>query len=692
MKPLKRWLLGIGAAGLISMGYLLTKPMRPTEQPNAIQAYPSRTIIAPRSASRPANHGALQKQDHFPRERVTLAPFAALEGVVTEDGRGVKDARVHVAPAYLLGDDHKCLESRLKTTNERGEFSVPVFPGLYDVFVLSADNNFGMQRNISVPGHKVFFSLESRLNLDLVAEGLTNERVALTMTYPALDVKIPGLEKRNNHYRCSNLPDGVYLVDIATNNRRLFQFIAMTKHPLEEKRLIDGDLQLHVNARGLFSPVPTTLVNGKVVDEQTQEPIANAHLTLTHILNPSLRDELVTGSDGVFALKTITGKHQVEISAQNYIPATHVVETSAAQNLIFPLSIGATVMGRLINLGLQPLPDWGVSMLDANGSVGGSRAAVTDNDGLFQFSGYKPSSESLETAVLLAHGTTAFRKNARLEKLDGNAAAYSLGDLVVDFQPCTLKGLVVADGAPVAGAQILLDLENSTPELRRATRYGVVSDQYGRFEFPSLAPEKYVLTALAKGFPEHQESCAISSDQELRILLEKGYALHGIVVDGNGYGLGNTSLVFDGPQRGIRTVTDASGVFSVSPMKKGAYQYFAFNDPREQHGDVVIAGDVHPARLTIQFPHVPMYQAAVRDKETGAPIPFYTVHCLYRTKENGPLHARERKILDVAGMLHYPLGGQFHALSITSDGYRRAQLSYDPDKERQPDVFLEREK
>jgi uncharacterized protein (DUF2141 family) len=139
----------------------------------------------------------------------------------------------------------------------------------------------------------------------------------------------------------------------------------------------------------------------------------------------------------------------------------------------------------------------------------------------------------------------------------------------------TIAGIVYAERAPVEGATVVLS--NREGEVARA-----VTGARGGFEFPRVAPGRYIVSAFKDGVGRGRVEAGVREGQtvhvriELRRTNDQPGALAGVVFNAEGV-VGDAQVVLSRDNEVVgRTVTNAEGRFGFSPLRPGVYKVEAF--------------------------------------------------------------------------------------------------------------------
>lgn len=346
---------------------------------------------------------------------------------------------------------------------------------------------------------------------------------------------------------------------------------------------------------------PAARVSGRVRDPEGH-PVADARVAVDLSAGRGWgfgrRSEPIrTDPEGRFTVEDVPpGDVTLQARAEGYLPdgLVHLqVEPGAhLEDVEITLTPGATVLGRVVGPGGEPLPDAWVRLLEEGRSfqIGGS--ARTDGDGRYRIEGIPPGARTF----VAAHQSHP-RATRDLEVRDGENR--------LDFRLSSGREVsgIVADalGSPVAGATVSLN------GLSRGGRRNEVSASDGSFRFTGIADGHYRLRA---HHPEHGDT---SLDEPLEV---RGAPRSGIelrfegrgVIRGRIVGLGLDDLAgidvraysSDGGNRWARP--DFEGRFRLEGLRPGTWRVLAFGpDGRRVSEEVELPEAAPEADVELEF-------------------------------------------------------------------------------------------
>jgi RNA polymerase sigma-70 factor (ECF subfamily) len=242
------------------------------------------------------------------------------------------------------------------------------------------------------------------------------------------------------------------------------------------------------------------VIQGRIVDAETQAPVADARVGMNWPLTPETR----TDGAGRYRLNGwIAGRnvyHAIHVLASGYPRA--VVRVTNETTIDFALEHGDFVTGRAVDEQGRPIAGARVAVIGDDDWVLSMAHGRTDSAGTFRLG---PLSRKMPHGVIVmaeGHGRTLAGIRPRAEK----PGTIELGDVSLP-RGRSIEGRVVdARGQPVARVQVELrgghrahDLPPPPADLHHGDEERRLTDDLGRFRFPDLGPGAYLLRLQRSG-------------------------------------------------------------------------------------------------------------------------------------------------------------------------------------------------
>jgi RNA polymerase sigma factor (sigma-70 family) len=320
---------------------------------------------------------------------------------------------------------------------------------------------------------------------------------------------------------------------------------------------------------------PGTVIRGQVVERETGAPIARASVDVWPIARRSGEAgdrHATTGADGAFTVDGVAaGRYLVTVRDATHVRGVidDLVVGGGAElgPLVLQLARGVEVRG-VVRAATEPVAGALVALdLGATSWAGSDPTpldAVTDAAGRFVFRGV-PAHARLTPRV------TGY---AVVDTAAITTAGAGVDDAVIDVVArLALRGRVVRDGVPVAGATVTA----STSSARLPPRQ---TDGTGAFELVDLTPGRYTLFASSEAAGAFTTAAAqpaidVPASDEVVIELDGGGVLTGRVVDAAGAPLvGAEVKAIDLTRTDLGTaITAIDGGFVIAMLAGGRYSF-----------------------------------------------------------------------------------------------------------------------
>jgi RNA polymerase sigma factor (sigma-70 family) len=316
-----------------------------------------------------------------------------------------------------------------------------------------------------------------------------------------------------------------------------------------------------------FALVPAAAIVGRVVRDETGEPLAKAHVFVASGpwgIERSAWRGTFTGDDGQFRIDEVApGRHRVFARAEGMVETSRatpvVVEAGQiSEELVIRLGAGSLVRGVVLEGG-EPVAGARVATQALEGRSR-SRVAVSQEDGTFVLEGV-PRGEVRFTASPYDVVSPA---SFRVEKAEHDGVVLEVEALGA------IVGQVVRGRRPVPGAFINIHGPNAR-ELEP-----IRADADSRFEARGLRPGRWTLFAATErndAFGRAPEiiQLARGATEEVTIELAYSAAIAGVVLDQDGAPVPGVSVAFQHTtldDAGV-AITSADGTFRAAMMIGG---------------------------------------------------------------------------------------------------------------------------
>lgn len=357
------------------------------------------------------------------------------------------------------------------------------------------------------------------------------------------------------------------------------------------------------------------LFSGKVVDEKGN-PASGVHVRLyrytdifsrfdllderLYLENP--RHDTLSDDRGEFVLQDFPpGLFRLEVKSKEY--ANYWMDTafSVKQGIPFtdlelPAFKGEKLEGIVLDPEGRPVPDAPVFFSAKGENRIFYDRVLTGRDGHFVFS-HTPTGKDLFVMASKKGFAPGSYYSVEVPPSSLKPLELELGKSI------TLKGRVFSsDGAPAQGAEILSKVTVRVGEEKRTLGLlPIKADDQGIFLLNDLPPgDLRLLVKGNSGDRIHEKNLSLKSNAvlpELKIQLEKGNSISGVVVDDNGTTLTNALVYYFGLDVFGSALTGKAGEFHLRGLGKGRKNIFAL-----AHGKAVVKEpDVEPGTNNIRM-------------------------------------------------------------------------------------------
>jgi protocatechuate 3,4-dioxygenase beta subunit len=342
---------------------------------------------------------------------------------------------------------------------------------------------------------------------------------------------------------------------------------------------------------------PGAVVEGRVVDEKTQRPVARARITAR---SGSLVRVTRSGPDGLYRLSGLFPlRYRIEADEPRYVPFARdglLVTVGATEKVDLPLTLGSTLSGRVVDEDGTPVAAARGTL--SRGGEAGFGAILRELRG-GERSSFRSAPDGSFKATRLPPG-----ENQRLTVTHGDFERKTVSGLslpaggtrsnvtVVLQRGLSLIGLVRDEnGQPIPGAEARLNQTRTFrggrggnvmqlvlaggPDSRERTESG----PDGRFEIKGLSAGEYSLTVQKPGYTEQTLDPVKVGEGAVpvEVTLSAGASISGIVMQPNGNGVEGQLVrarargrFNEGPMgTGTREPTGPDGFFTIEGLKAG---------------------------------------------------------------------------------------------------------------------------
>jgi hypothetical protein len=495
-----------------------------------------------------------------------------LEGMVTNKaGQAIAGATVRLQPpSARVG-----LTSYVQTGDMEGKFVLEgVVEGRYN---LSAQKPGFLTRTIPFDAREGLRL--TKLDIKITPESVIAGRVTDQVHKPVVNAHVQVFRStyvrgrkqlqqmsavRTNdkgEYRVLSLPAGHYLV-AASDQEGINGFSETMPERNVDTFSSPVDVAAGVELRNVDIHMPRSRVysvSGKAVHPAGASPMGIALILVPKDGVPTTNYAVGLRPDGAFAfVNLLPGTYVVRINQNNPRNVGGRLEVNVVdsnlQNLVFQIVPDAELSGTirvedgdlqailkpqgtppasplvLGRGGLAQGPRPSVMLVEADSASNSNRSYPPDADGAFRIQTVKPLNYLLDI-VFLPDGT--YVKAARYAGQDVTRKAIDLTqgvsgnlEVVLSTKAADLSGAVINDkGEPMVAVSVSLWPKTANPGSPDGGAKTTITDQNGRFRFPSLAPDNYYVAAweeIEPGLATYSEFLARFNGEASSITLAEG--------------------------------------------------------------------------------------------------------------------------------------------------------------------------
>ena len=344
-------------------------------------------------------------------------------------------------------------------------------------------------------------------------------------------------------------------------------------------------------------------IRGKVTDADTHLPIVDAEVGTGWMFEQSVRTN--ASGDYEFRGSPLTGDAELHVRAEGYgrrEARVHRIENALEDRADFGLTRARTARGRVQDEAGRPIADAYIAAIEYDQFaepqrmdwIGSSSVA----DGSFELRNLRPDGPHTLVAMKEGLGMMALA----FPESESKESTIDLGVVVLP-PPSLVQGVLVdEDGKGIPDMQV--DLRGWNTDRFRMQRWWVRdsgaldhylsrsarTDDQGRFAFTDLSDGDYRASVRWPGADrdvgEDVRVRRASVAAEVRLVLERGLSISGLVLDPDGQPVANAyvrATPESGSSGGINTDTDRDGRFVLRPLQRGTYGLRV--DPRGRNRD-----------------------------------------------------------------------------------------------------------
>ena len=422
----------------------------------------------------------------------------------------------------------------------------------------------------------------------------------------------------NGNYLLENLAAGMYNLYLGEGPEG---WTAIAKELI---KIAEGQTISKVNltlVRGGF-------ITGRVTDQDTNEPIANHHVSFYDAARPKSQaagHSTETDENGVYRFRAAPGRAMVSTSApegyQNIGPVRRYVDVVEAETFAvdFQFLKGVELIGRILTEAGKPVA--GVRITDVQEWY--KEYGKSDELGVFTVGGLRAGQK---LSLKAEHGELGLRGRAEVEVQPGASVEIR----VEQYERVKVSGRVVnRAGEPMPSANI--SLMRWDPQRRRG-RSGIatVTDGNGWFrEIGLIVGDEYVISAKAEGYREAKTEMFTATAEMTQIadfiLLPVGdqFFIEGRVTDTSGVPVRGARVLTQQSSELWEALTDKNGDYRLEGLSMAviielnidhseyAYHQFKILKTNQRHDLVLVKADGYLAGKVVDADGKPIERARV---------------------------------------------------------------------------------
>ncbi|HKO02790.1 MAG TPA: carboxypeptidase regulatory-like domain-containing protein, partial [Thermoanaerobaculia bacterium] len=275
------------------------------------------------------------------------------------------------------------------------------------------------------------------------------------------------------------------------------------------------------------------------------------------------------------------------------IPGEEKEVTPPATGVELKVRRGGSVAGRVIDAtSHEPVTDFNIYVL-RNRMASQRAMPFQSDDGSFLIDNVAPGTVELQV-VSLGHA----RASATGIEVEESKTASGV-ELKME-RAARVKGrITTADGQPVTGATAYVKESRDSMTM---TVDRVISDANGGYEIGSVPPGDRTIVFGKQGFMRQEKNVDAAGGKELRVdvILERGHAIAGRVINERGEPLGDSELVSENATNFQRTRSDAEGGFRIDGLADGMVRIRAGKEGYATATAEVDSASTQPLTLTLR--------------------------------------------------------------------------------------------